>query len=145
MGFVYFCWHFLPNSQRLSGSSMYENAEIAFGVRLLHRKAGLYPYDPRILILTRPHHITPPRYQLSMSAPCAQGKHTTAFVLLSLLAEASLASTVHEMHRIQARVTDGYVSLFHFRTMSRCKTQVCTHLHTERSTILHILCNWNEE
>ena len=37
---------------------------------------------------------------------------------------ASVVRPVHEMHRIQARATDGYVSLFHFRTMSRCKTQV---------------------
>ena len=32
---------------------------------------------------------------------------------------------VHEMHRVVAFVTDGYVTLSHFRTMSRCKTQIC--------------------
>ena len=66
------------------------------------------------------HTTTPHHPGTTMSTTCQRGKHT-AFVLLSLLAEASLASTVHEMSRTQARVTVGYVTLIASSTSEQCQ------------------------
>ena len=58
------------------------------------------------------HHTTTPHHPgTTMSTTCQRGKHTTAFVLLSLLAEASLASTVHGKSRVAPTATAAPVVL----------------------------------
>ena len=57
-----------------------------------------------------------------MDVPCVKGKQI--FVVSEQASHFSWNAFSYEMHRTQTSVTDGYVSLFHFRTMSRCKTQV---------------------
>ena len=58
-----------------------------------------------------------------MDVPCVKGKQI--FVVSEQASYFSWNAFFYEMHMTQARVTVGYVALFHFRTMSRCKTQIC--------------------